>query len=30
MSAHDRRAILQRMARLEGQIRGIRQMLEED
>ncbi|AIA54106.1 MAG: metal-sensitive transcriptional regulator [Acidithiobacillus caldus] len=30
MSAHDRRAILQRMARLEGQVRGIRQMLEED
>jgi DNA-binding FrmR family transcriptional regulator len=30
MSAHDRRAIQQRMARLEGQVRGIRQMLEED
>lgn len=30
MSAHNRRAILQRMARLEGQVRGIRQMLEED
>ncbi|UTV80055.1 metal-sensitive transcriptional regulator [Acidithiobacillus sp. YTS05] len=28
--AHDRQAILQRMARLEGQMRGIRQMLESD
>ncbi|MGC9128535.1 MAG: metal-sensitive transcriptional regulator [Acidithiobacillus sp.] len=30
MSTHDRRAILNRFARLEGQLRGIRQMLESD
>jgi len=30
VSAHDRRAVLQRMARPEGQIRGIRRMLEDD
>jgi len=30
MSTHDRRAILNRFARLEGQLRGIRQMLEDD